>query len=157
MNFQNGRKILTLLTLVALVINEHCAFKHSLSVSLPIAIVTVTEVKTLSERLIVVHSITFTIETALYEKKFKKTLNQRILVRFIKNKISQSLLVTQWSIRFTRRYYVTLFLSVSMIFLHSSAIACSRLDNKSTCAGFTANCLKMLIQITFKMEYGKYD
>jgi len=96
-------KILTLLTLVALVISEHCAFKHSLSVSLPMAIVTVTEVKTLSERLIVVHSITFTIETALYEKKFKKTLNQLILVRFIKNTISQSLLVTQWSIRFTSR------------------------------------------------------
>jgi len=29
-------------------------------------------------------------KTALYEKKFKKTLNQRKLVRLIKNTISQS-------------------------------------------------------------------
>jgi len=97
------QKILTLLTLIALVISEHCAFKHSQSISLPMAIVTVTVVNTLSERLIVVHSITFTIETALYENKFKKTLNRRILARFIKNTISQSLLVMQWGIRFTSR------------------------------------------------------
>jgi len=37
------------------VISEHCAFKHCLSISLPLAIVTVTEVKTSSERLIFVH------------------------------------------------------------------------------------------------------
>jgi len=52
-------------------ISEHCAFKHSLSISLPLAIVIVIEVKASSERLIFVHLITFTIKIALYEKKFK--------------------------------------------------------------------------------------
>jgi len=67
---------------------------------------------------------------------------------------------TQWSIRFTSRYNVTLFLSISMIFLHYSAIARSGSDNNSTCAGFRVNCQKIVIQITFKTkEYGngKYD
>jgi len=64
-------------------------------------------------------------KTALYEKKFKKTLNQRKLARLIKNTISQPLFFTQWSIRFTSRCNVTLFLSISMIFLRSSAIVCS--------------------------------
>jgi len=64
---------------------EHCTFKHSLSISLPLAMVTMIEVKTLSERLIFVRLTTFTMKTALYEKKFKKTLNQRILVRLILN------------------------------------------------------------------------
>jgi len=81
-------------------------------------------------------------KTVLYEKKFKKTLNQRKLVRLIKNTISQSLLFSQWSIRFTSRYNVTLFLSISMIFLHSSAISCSSSDNNSTCDGFTVICQK---------------
>jgi len=71
-------------------------------------------------------------KTALYEKNFEKTLNQRKLVRFIKNTIPQ-------------------------IFLLYSAVACSSSDN-STCAGFTVNCQIMLIQITFKTkEYGKFD
>jgi len=48
------------------------------------------------------------------------------------------MLFTQWSIRFTSRYNVTLFLSISMIFLHSSAIACSSSHN-FTCPGFTVN------------------
>ena len=61
-------------------------------------------------------------KTALYENKFEKALNRGKLVRN-NNTISQSLLFTQWSIRFTSRYNVTLFLSISMIFLHSSAIA----------------------------------
>jgi len=61
-------------------------------------------------------------KTALYENKFEKALNRGKLVRN-NNTISQSLLFTQWSIRFTSRYNVTLFLSISMIFLHASAIA----------------------------------
>jgi len=81
-------------------------------------------------------------KTALYEKKFKNTLKIRKLVRPIKNTISQSLCFMQWSVRFTSRYSVTLFLSISMIFLHSSAIACSGSDNNSTCAGFRVNCQK---------------
>jgi len=99
-------------------------------------------------------------KTALYENKFLKALDQPKLVRLIKNTISQSLFFTQRKIRFTSRYNVTLFLSISTIFLDSSAIVCSGSDNNSTCAGFTVNCQKMLIQITFKTkEYGngKYD
>jgi len=48
------------------------------------------EVKNLSE-INFCTLITFTMKTALYEKKFKKTLNQQKLVRLIKNTISQSL------------------------------------------------------------------
>jgi len=69
-----------------------------------------------------------------------------------------SLFFTQWSIRFTSRCNVTLFLSISTIFLHSFAVACSSSGNNSTCAGFPFSCQKMLVQITFKtMDYGKYD
>jgi len=125
-----------------------CAFKHSLSISLPLAVVTVTEINTLSERLIFVHLITFALKTTLYEKKFKKTLNQRKLVRLIKNTISQSLLFTQWRIRSTSRYNVTLFLSISMIFLHSSTIACNSWDNNSTRPGFTSIAKKLPVTIT---------
>ena len=84
------------------------------------------------------------------------------MVRLIKNTTSQSLFLTQWSIRLTivnfySRYNAALFLSISLISLHYSAIACSTSDNNSTCAGFTVNCQKMLIQITFKTkDYGKY-
>jgi len=60
--------------------------------------------------------ITFTMKTALYEKKFKKTLNQRKLVRLIKNTIF-NLFFTQCGIRSASRYNATLFLSISMIFL----------------------------------------
>jgi len=46
----------------------------------------------------------------------------------------------------------------SMIFLHSSAIACSSSDNYSTCAGFTVNCQKNAHTDHVKTkEYGKYD
>jgi len=66
-----------------------------------------------------------------------------------------SFFFTPSSIRSTSPYNVTLFLSISMIFLHSSAIACSSSDN-STCVGFTVTCQKMLIHMTFKTEYSKY-
>jgi len=96
-------------------------------------------------------------KTALYEKKFKKTLIERKLVRLIKNTISQSLFFTQRGIRFTNRYNVAVFLSISMISLHFSAMACISSDY-STCVGFTMNCQKMLIQITFNTkEYGISD
>jgi len=64
-------------------------------------------------------------KTALYENKFKKTLNERKLLRLNKSTISQSLYFTQWSIRFTSRYNVTLYLSISMILLHCATVACS--------------------------------
>ena len=84
------------------------------------------------------------------------TLNQRKLVRLIENTISQFLFFTQWNIRFISHYNVTVFLSISALFLHSSVIACSSSDNNSTYAGFTVNSQKTLIQITFKTkEYGK--
>ena len=141
-----------------LVISEHCAFKHILSIPWPLAILTMIEVKTLSKKLIFVHLITVTMKTALYEIKFKKALNRGKLVR-INNTISQSLLFTQWSIRFTSRYNVTLFLSISMIFLHSSAIACSSSDKNFTCAGFT---VKLPKKCSYRSrlktkEYGKHD
>jgi len=96
-------------------------------------------------------------KTALYENKFKKALNRGKLVR-INNINSQFLLFTQWSIRFTSRYNVTLFLSISMIFLHSSANACSSSDNNTTYAISRLNCQKMVIQVTLKTkEYDKHD
>jgi len=48
------------------------------------------EVKALSVRFNFYRLIIFTMKTALYKKKFKKTLNQRKLVR-LKNTIAQSL------------------------------------------------------------------
>jgi len=57
---------------------------------------------------------------ALCEKKFKKTLNyQRKLLRLIKEYNLSISVFTQWSTRFGSVYSVTLFLSISMIFLHS--------------------------------------
>jgi len=81
-------------------------------------------------------------KTALYEKNFKKTLNERKLVRLNKSTICQSLYFTQRCISFTSRYNATLFLSISMIFLYFSAIACSSSDNNSTYPDFTVNSQK---------------
>ena len=81
-------------------------------------------------------------KTALYENRLKKTLNQQQLVRLIKNTISISLFFTQWSIRFSSRYSVTLFVFISQIFMHSSAIVYGSSDNNSTYACFAINCQK---------------
>jgi len=51
--------------------------------------------------------------------------------------------------RFASLYKVTLFRFISMVFLHSSAIACSS-DNNPSCAGFTIIAKNMLIQITLR-------
>jgi len=76
----------------------------------------------------------------------------------IKNTISQSLFFTQWSIRFASLYNVTLFMLISMILQHFSAIAYIISNSNPNFVGFMANCRKMLIQITFETkEYGKYD
>jgi len=50
---------------------------------------------------------------------------------------------------FTSLYNVTLFLSISMIFQHSSAIACSSSDNNPPALVSRLMIKKMLIQITF--------
>jgi len=92
--------------------------------------------------------VTFTMRGALYVKKFKKTWNKRKLARLIKNTIF-NLFFAQLSIRFNSRYNVTLSLSISMIFLHSSVIAYSSSDNNSTCLDLMV-AKKMLIQITFQ-------
>jgi len=98
-------------------------------------------------------------KTALYENRLKKTLNQQQLVRLIKYTISISLFFTQWSIRFSSRYSVTLFVFISQIFMHSSAIVCGSSDNNSTYSTLVSRLIakNMLIQITFKTKvYRKY-
>jgi len=47
---------------------------------LVLATVTIMELKTFFERIIFVHLITLMMKTALYQNKFKKTLNQRELL-----------------------------------------------------------------------------
>jgi len=52
--------------------------------------------------------------------------------------------------------------SLPVCFYDFPAFFCNSLkycssDNNFTCAGFTVNCQKMLIPITFKTEYCKYD
>ena len=108
---------------------------------LPLAIVTVIEVKTLFERLIFVYLITFTMKTAMYEEKSKKRLNQRKLVRLIKNTISQSLFLRSGGSLITTMSLTSCpFLWFPCILLQ---LACGSSDNNSTCAGFTV-CQKCL-------------
>ena len=70
-------------------------------------------------------------KTASYEKKSTK-----IAKTYKEYNVSISAFYA--CIRFARLCNITLFLLISMIFLHSSAIACSSSDNNPTCAGFTA-------------------
>jgi len=74
-------------------------------------------------------------KTALY-------IMNSTLLRLIKNTISQSLFFTLWSVRFASLYNATLFLLISMIFLHFSEISCSSSDHNPTRASFTVNCQK---------------
>jgi len=85
-------------------------------------------------------------KTALYESNIVQNTNaESTKIDDLLRTQYLNLFFTQWSIRLTSRYNVTLFLSISLIFRHYSAKAYSSSDNNYTCAGFTVNRQKMLI------------